>query len=121
MEPEHREGPRRDDVTLEGPFGWKLRASGRELKSLILMLVAFFALGYMLQQHDANAKESLATNDAKGAARAQEIVNRLIATTERMEEIGYILTLSEEERKALRLMMPDSMRKRTRPGREEYR
>lgn len=112
---------RRDDITVKGPFGWEIRANGKEVKGLLLGSLAVLALAAMLRDHHSDSMEKIAQNDAHSVARAHEILSRLTTVAERLEETGYILTLTEEERKALHYSMPDSLRKRIRTTREDYR
>lgn len=124
MEPDEqgrKPAERKDDVIVKGPFGLEIRANGKEVKGLLLGVIGLVAVLVVVRDHDANATEKLALNDARAAARAQAIGLKLETLVERFEEIGYILTLNDEERRALKYTMPDSLRRRTRPSREDYR
>ena len=106
--PHDEYGKRGEDglkVTLPG--GAALQARGPIVLTVILVTVAVFAVLYSLRDHDQGMKAqvSSATVDIKLMA-------------ERIAEVGYILTLTEAQRKDLRLDMPESLRRKTRESRD---
>jgi len=93
-------GRRSDDlIEAQTPMGWKFRARG----SLVIIILLAGALGYFLWRHDETSKD-------QGAATIQAI-----------QEMAFVLTLTEEERKALQLTMPASMRERMRRQQRDLR
>src|SRR5262249_28601373 len=83
-----------DALHIKGPAGFELWAQGRVVIMVTLVACAAVGLGYMLWQH---VEESKVANSTIIAA---------------LQEIVYIQTLTEAEKKQLRLAMPTSMRGR---------
>jgi uncharacterized protein HemX len=88
----NRHGKRTDDVEIRFPFGMSVKATGRVVASALLVL----ALGIVVVYHDyKNTQQNTATIEA-------------------LAVISYVLTLTDSERKALRLEMPDLLREKLR-------
>lgn len=94
------ESLRRDDITINLPFGVTVRGSGKQVTLIILVVLGVGCVLWMLREHDLKAQDSFAKVE-----RAQ------VESIQTLENIGYILTLSEEERKRLKLTMPPKLRK----------
>ncbi len=80
-----------------------LRANGPV--SVIILIVSLCSVGvaWAVRDHDVRSNDrSLATE------------KKIEAVASKIDEIVYVLTLDENQRKALRLDMPESMRSRTR-------
>ena len=95
----------RDSVILKGPGGFGAEFRGKHVPNLLrflifLLLALLFALGYQAAMENRKEHEAL-----KGAIEIQ---------AESQREITYILTLPPADREALKLTMPDSLRKRMR-------
>jgi len=91
---------RNDDVEIKLPMGVTVRASGRQVSLIILVVLGIGVVLWMVREHDVRAKES----EVKIIEKQQELV-------ETVENVGYILTLNEADRKKLRLDMPPKLRK----------
>lgn len=81
---------RRDDITVKIPGGFEVHASGRTVISVIIALGLAGALCY----HDWKMGEQNLT-----------MVSAL-------HDVAYVLTLDEDQRKALNLQMPDGLRRK---------
>ena len=97
----------RDEVRFRAPGGFEAQFRGRYLPNLLrfvifLLLALLFVLGYQ-----ANNEMKIEHSALKAAIEQQVEVQR---------EATYILTLTQPQREALNLTMPDSLRKRIRMG-----
>lgn len=103
MSQEEQEYKRRKDdgLELDGPLGWRVHARGPVVVSLLIAAIVVAAIIWALKGHD----------DHMSAQAAEEIKN-LNLVAQRLDEVGYILTLSESQRKDLRMDMPESLRKK---------
>lgn len=94
-----------DVVSVKGPGGFEASFRGRHLPNLFrflifLFLVLIFIFGYLFWQTSHDEHSSLKLT-----------LERLIIA---QEENTYVQTLTAEKREALNLLMPDSLRRRTR-------
>lgn len=93
-ETETARSPRRlDDIEVKLPMGVTVRASGKQVTLIILVILGVGVIFWLIREHDLKNSET------------HEVL------AEKLETIGYILTLNEEERKKLKLGMPGSLRK----------
>ena len=93
MEPTARSPRRSDDIEVKLPMGVTVRASGKQVTLIILVILGVMAILGLVREHD------LKNAEAHGVL------------AERLDTIGYILTLNEEERKRLKMSMPVGLRK----------
>jgi hypothetical protein len=98
-----------DGLGVEAPGGWKLKATGSPVIAVILVVVAVFLIVAALHKHDADAASHSAMIKGEVGTVRQEVHT----LSDRIEETTYVLTLSDDERKKLKLDMPESLRKRT--------
>lgn len=84
-------------MEIRFPFGFSIRASGRAVVTAILILCV---IGVLIWHDWKSTQENTVTQEA-------------------LAVISYVLTLNENERKALRLAMPELLRKRLRVERED--
>ena len=103
-----------DNNSVAGVSYGGLRAwiKGKEFSLVIIVLLAFGWLGYMLWQHDNNTREGRA-----GAVSVLETQNKALSINqlrlqESMEEMIYVMSLSDEERGRLKIQMPESLRRK---------
>lgn len=95
-----------ESVSIEG-MGFKGKATGPGLLTghgtiyAALGIMVFLTIAYMIRDHDLKAYD-----------RAQVLIEQQRKILEATNEIPYILTLTDDERKALRLDMPESLRKK---------
>jgi hypothetical protein len=94
-------------LEVEG-FGLRTRVRGHDVIVVILVLVVMFGLGFLLWQHDRDT-----------AVIHAELAANQKALAEHMEDMLYVLSLSETDRQKLNLAMPDSLRKRKRRGEDD--
>ena len=99
-----------ESLGIEG-MGWKLRASGQSLAHVVLLILVAGFIGYMVWDHDRRNVERAAAV----VAASKEIAQKQVEVKEGLAEVVYVLTLGEADRKALRMDMPDSLRKRRDP------
>lgn len=107
--PEDKEdfGRRKEDgLELSGPYGLKAKFSGDKVIVIIILIAGVCFLAYMLRDHD-----------IRNQAQVASIKTDVSAVADKMEEITYVLTLPEAERKALKLDMPTAMRRKIREAR----
>ena len=100
-------GKRSDDLEIRTPFGWAFRAGGRHISFTIAICLCAGAILWIVHDHDMKAAErSISIADK---------TNKVLSSQERLVEavnnLTYILTLSDTEKTRLRLGMPDSLRK----------
>lgn len=84
-------------MEIRFPFGFSIRASGRAVVTAILILCV---IGVLIWHDWKSTQENTVTQEA-------------------LAVISYVLTLNENERKALRLAMPEQLRKRLRIERDD--
>lgn len=116
-----------DKATLElhGPAGFWGKLSGLTGEHILhaVIIVQLVALLFMVQASDNDRdkryvglqqqvhellKQGRVTQDNQSV-----IIKALANTNDEQRSITYVLTLSESERKALKLVMPDALRART--------
>src|SRR5579859_7551544 len=90
---------RSTDIEVEGPFGTRIKLYVRQLSSVLLVAALAAGLVYLLNQHDSKASESMAKIQANQEALAQH-----------MDEMIYVMSLSEKDRERLNISMPESLR-----------
>jgi hypothetical protein len=90
---------RATDVEVEGPFGTKIKFYGRQLTSFLFMAAVVIGVGYLIHQHDVNAVEAMTKIQSN-----QQIL------AEHMDEMIYVISLSEKDREKLNISMPPSLR-----------
>lgn len=90
---------RATDVEVEGPFGTRIKFYGRQLTSVLLMVMIVIGIGYLISQHDSKASEAMSKIQANQEALAQH-----------MDEMIYVISLSEKDREKLNISMPPSLR-----------
>jgi hypothetical protein len=98
----------REALGLEG-MGWKLKATGANVTAVILVAIAVAVVAFMVRDHDVRAAERSAHVEAE----VKTVRGEVQSLAGRMEETTYVLTLTDDERKRLKLDMPESLRKRT--------
>lgn len=99
-EAEGRRIVRQDDIEIKLPFGVTVRASGKQVTLIILVVLGAVMAVIALREHDT------ATQKATG-----EILLKQQEVVESLDNVGYILTLKQDEREALKLTMPHKLRR----------
>lgn len=96
---------RRKDDTMEvsGPAGFRLRVTGKESTVILFMATVGVCIWYTVFAHGQSTEEA-----------TRRIEERQMSTNKTLEEMVYILSLSEEERRRLEISMPDSLREKQR-------
>lgn len=93
-----RSGADTGELTIRGPFGITFGGKGRAVLAVITIAAVLVGLYF----HDKRMEEA----DVRRALEHQHMY-------EAMRETTYVLTLTEEQRQRLNLVMPDSLRART--------
>lgn len=88
------ERKREDDLTIKLPFGIELSGRGKRVGGILLTAVVILAIGGYLYLHDQHMVEWESNMDRH------------------MKAMIYVLTLSESERKQLKLDMPEELRRK---------
>ena len=103
---------REDDVELRAPFGWSVRASGKYVIAVILVLVATGVICVQLYLHDERA--AAATNNATKTRDAQLVVIK--EKTDKLEKsldmLVWTSLLSDKEKSQYRILMPAAFREK---------
>ena len=111
-EQQPRKTARQDDVELEAPFGWKVRASGKTVSALVIACGAVGALAYMIRDHDLKEAATLATSSVERREQLNKITTQQAQLQDSMDAVVYVLSLPQEQRNQLKLDMPESMRRK---------
>ena len=98
----------KESLSVEG-MGFKGSVTGDKLIYAALVILVGLTTAYMIRDHDLRAVER-ATHLA-GESRA--IVDGQKKLEETVGEVAYILTLNDEQRKALKMDMPESLRRKS--------
>jgi len=91
---------RNDDIEIKLPMGVTVRASGKQVTLIILVVLGVGVILWMLREHDLRSK-----------AVGELILEKQQEIVDTMQNVGYILTLSEPERKGLKMDMPPNLRR----------
>ena len=99
------------DVRLEGPLGFSLSATGKDVR-LMFFITVLFAFGcsglYFHDKHITDILSDYHSTAAESRARTEaEIKNE----NDALQGMIYVLSLPEKERWKLHINMPDSLRK----------
>lgn len=94
------------DVKI-GWMGFRLEGRGRAVVSVVLSALIIAVLLGGMYVHDVRS----GTADVQRAAEHMQIV-------ERLNEVVYVLTLSQEQREHLNLAVPESLRRKQREARQ---
>ena len=112
-------------IELHGPAGFWGKLSGLTGEHILhaVIIVQLVALLFMVQASDNDRDKRYVGLQGqvhellKQGRQTQEnqtvIIRALANTNDEQRSITYVLTLSESERKALKLVMPDALRART--------
>lgn len=84
-----------------GWMGFRIEGKGRAVVGVVLAAIVVGALGVGLYVHDARS-------EASSKERSREHVQ----LEDRLNEVVYVLTLSQEQRERLNLAIPDSLRRK---------
>lgn len=94
-----KERRRATDVEVEGPFGTRIKFYGKELSTILLLVAVVVGGAYLILQHDSKASEAMSKLQVN-----QEMLSQ------HMDEMIYVMSLSEKEREKLNISMPASLR-----------
>lgn len=103
---------RKDDLEISGPFGWSVRANGREVVGLLMLVIGVGVLAYMIRDHDLRANERLEAAITARQTQLNALSAQQLRLQESMEEMIYVMSLTQEERVKLKIEMPVSLRAR---------
>lgn len=87
------------EVSVVGPFGVKLSGKGRAVIAVFIVVAILAGLYF---------------HDVKGEAAGAQRQKEHMTMDERLNEVVYVLTLSQAERERLNLAVPDSLRRKQR-------
>jgi hypothetical protein len=91
------------EISTEGPLGTKLSVRGPI--GILALAGLLMLLGYMLLHHETDTKDR--------QTQVIQKVEQVNANFEKkIDEVIYVLTLSDADRKGLKLDMPESLRKK---------
>ena len=90
------------EVTAENKLG---KQTIRGPLALLLTIVGMGAIGLGLYKHEVDTRD-------RQASTVTEVRSIKMDVEKKFDEVVYVLTLSPAEREALKLDMPDSLRKR---------
>lgn len=84
-----------------GWMGFRLEGRGRAVVGVVLSVLVVGAIGVGLYVHDARSEAAM-----------KERSHEHTQLEERLNEVVYVLTLSQQERERLNLAIPDSLRRK---------
>jgi hypothetical protein len=102
-------------LEVEG-FGLRTRVRGHDIIVVILLVLMFGVILFFMWQNDRNLAALLSAQAVHNEEVHQALATNQKNLTEHMEDMIYVLSLSEKDRQKLKLAMPDSLRKRKRIG-----
>ena len=106
--------------TVEGSFfGQKIKFAGRETVYLAILALALSGAGYLLVQMMSGVGHQLEQQSRNISEEHKVGTDVLRETVEALNEQNYIITLSDAERKKLKLSMPRTLREKVK-RREDY-
>jgi protein involved in polysaccharide export with SLBB domain len=101
-----------DGVEVGTPGGWKLRANGQVVSTAIILAVAIGVEIWSINQAAERMLGQLMQNYAVLVKQQADIIVNQRVILDAVDINSYILTLDQVERRALKLDMPDALRKR---------
>lgn len=94
-------------MSLKG-MGFEGKVTGDKLIYVALVVLGLLVVAYMIRDHDVRAQER--AHQLMGENRA--LVEGQRKMEETVGEVAYILTLDDAQRKALKMDMPESLRRK---------
>lgn len=115
MAEEQRSTDGMSDIDIKGPggMGVNFRGSNQLMMVVIVVLVAVGGLGFYVQQHEAAAQTRAvdgAKRDAQASADVRNLTEAIAKQEKKLDAVIYVLTLTDAERKGLRLNKPEALR-----------
>ena len=98
----------KETMSLEG-MGFKGSVSGDKLIYAALVILVGLVIAYMIRDHDIRAQERA----TQLLAQDKSLLEGQRKLEETVGEVAYILTLTEDQRKSLKLDMPESLRRKS--------
>jgi len=109
---QQRARSRDDDIEISTPLGWGIRANGRVVTMLVLVIAAVVLLAWMIRAHDLRQTEQLKqVSDARNGQMIM-LASRQDRLQDSMDTVIYILSIPPEERSKFKLDMPPALRAR---------
>lgn len=103
-----------ESLSIKSPSGWIAGARGRHLSHMMIMCFMVSLVMAYLWQHEEESRGREARLAAQNRAIADAIVANGRKQDEAKDETVYVLSRNEQERKAMNLQMPDSLRRKMR-------
>lgn len=103
-------GRRGDDLEVKTPFGWAIRAGGRQMSLIVIILMTSGFLAYMIYELRREGTDRSKVNMETLARGQIAVVESTKKMSETIEVMTYVSTLTDAQKQALRLDMPDSLR-----------
>lgn len=97
-EEEEKYGNRSDDLEVKTGFG-TVRAGGRQVSLIVVIVLCCGFLAYQQWQHEQN-----------GVRRTDEFIRQMISLESSIREMTYVVSLSPEKQAELNLMMPETLK-----------
>lgn len=91
-------GKRGDDLEVPTPWG-PLKAGGRQVSLIVVMLLIGGFLAYQQWQHEQN-----------GARRTEEFIRQMISLEQSIREMTYVISLPPGKQAELNLLMPETLK-----------
>lgn len=109
---QQRARSRDDDIEISTPLGWGIRANGRVVTMLVLVVAAVVLLAWMIRDHDLRQTEQLKqVSDARNGQMTM-LASRQDRLQDSMDTVIYILSIPPEDRMKFKLDMPPALRAR---------
>lgn len=103
---------RDDDIEVRTPMGWGVRASGRVVSMLLLVVTAVVLIAWMIRDHDIRSAGQLADISHERSTQMLALATRQDKLQESMDVVIYILSVPPEDRVKFKLDMPPQLRAR---------
>jgi hypothetical protein len=100
-----------DQLEVKTSVG-SVKATGNLVVILVALVGCSLVLGYMLRDHDLRQTETTASARAERMEQFRDMERNQLSLKDSMDENTYVQTLTAEEKKALRMDMPESLRQK---------
>lgn len=105
-------GRRGDDLEVDAPFGWRIRAGGRQVSLIVIIALMGALLGYQQYNSDQREEGNWAAMEKRQRENVKTIIDSQQRLTDSIDIQTYMSTRTDAEKQALRLDMPDALCKR---------
>lgn len=110
LDNEEREyGRRGDDLEVKAPFGWSLKAGGRQVSIIVIVFLIGALLGYQQFVSDARSENNFQDLAKRQRENVKTITDSQQKLTDSIDIQTWLSTKTDSEKQALRMDMPDAL------------